>query len=191
MVTNSLGLLVQGQSSDDSREGNSPNSSSTDKNSGMVRGIVGTSVELSLSHDSSKHPNQRSSFGLQGVESHTKPVVEIPHGCSGDFLGGDRGVEQATTTISCALLGRIRVDYSRKETGGHPGDGYGSHREPPNIETDPTHGSSAKVRRTTLLQGRDSGYSEVDDNMEARVGSFQKPFEEDGMEYGGVSDNEC
>ena len=105
LVKNSLGLLVQGQSSDDSREGNSPNSSSIDKNTGMVRGIVGTSVELSLSHDSSKHPNRRFSFGLQGVESHTKPVVEIPHGCSGDFLGGDRGVEQATTTISCALLG--------------------------------------------------------------------------------------
>ena len=93
--------------------------------------------------------------------------------------------------ISCAPLGRIRVDNSRKETGGFSGDGYDSHGEPTNFETNPTHGPSAEVRHTTLLQGGDRGYSEVHDNMEARVGSFQKPFEEDGIEYGGISDNDC
>ena len=191
MVTNRLGHLVQGQSSEDSRRGNSPNSSDTDRNSGMFRGRAGTSMEASLSHNSSKHQNRRSSFGSQRVESHAEPVVEIPHGHSGDFLGGSGGVEQATTAISCAPLGRFRVVNSRRETGGFSGDGYGSHGEPPNFETDPTHGPSVEVRRTTLLQEGDRGYSEVHDNMEARVDSFQKPFEEDEMEYGGVSDNEC
>ena len=71
------------------------------------------------------------------------------------------------------------------------GDGYDSHGESSNIEVDPNDGSSAEVRHTTVLQGGYSGYSEVHVNMEARVDSFQNPFEEDEMEYGGVSDNEC
>ena len=125
------------------------------------------------------------------MESHAKSVVEIPHKHSKDFLGGGRGVEKAMTAISCAPLGRIWVDHLRKETGGFRGDGYDSHGESPNIEADPNDGSSAEVRHTTVLQGGYSGYSEVHVNMEARVDSFQKPFEEDGMEYGGVSDNEC
>ena len=148
-------------------------------------------MEASLSHNSNKHQNQRSSFGSQGVESHAKPVVEIPYRHSGDFLGGSEGVEQATTAISCAPLGRIRVDNSRKEIGGFSGDGYGSHGEPPNFETDPTHGPNAEMRHAPLLQGGDCGYSKIHDNLEARVDSFQKPLEEDGMEYGGVSDDEC
>ena len=47
--------------------------------------------------------------------------------------------------ISCAPLGRIPVDNSRKETGGFSGDGYDSHGEPTNFETNPTHGPSAEV----------------------------------------------
>ena len=125
------------------------------------------------------------------MESHAKSVVEIPHRHSRDFLGGGRGVKKAMTAISRAPLGRIWVDHSRKETGGFWGDGYDSHGESPNIEADPNDGSSAEVRHITMLQGGYSGYSKVHVNMEARVDSFQKPFEEDGMEYGGVSDNEC
>ena len=52
--------------------------------------------------------------------------------------------------ISCAPLGRIRVDNSRKETGGFSGDGYDSHGEPTNFETNPTHGPSAEVRDVQL-----------------------------------------
>ena len=83
--TNGPGHLGQGQSSEDSRKGNSPILSGTDKNLGMVRGRVGISTKASLSHNSSKYPNQRSSFGSQGMESHTEPVAEIPHKHSGDF----------------------------------------------------------------------------------------------------------
>ena len=93
------------------------------------------------------------------------------------------------TAINHALLGRIWVDHSRKETGGFRGDGYDSHEESPNIEAYPNDGSNAEVRHTTVLQGGYSGYFEVHVNTEARVDSFQKPFEEDGMEYGGVSNN--
>ena len=125
------------------------------------------------------------------MESHAKSVVEIPHRHSRDFLGGGRGAEKAMTAISHALLGRIWVDHSRKKTGGFRGDGYDSHGESPNIEADPNDGSSVEVRHTTVLQGGYSGYSEVHVNMEARMDSFQKPVKEDGMEYGGVSDNEC
>ena len=56
---------------------------------------------------------------------------------------------------------------------------------------DPNHGSSAKVQCTTMLQRGYPGHSEEYDTMEARMDSFQKPFEEDGMKYGGVGNNEC
>lgn len=114
----------------------------------MVRGRAGVSVEAPLSLNSNKHPNWRASFGSQSMES---PMVKISHGHSGDFLGGGRGAEQATTAIGRAPLGRIRITYSRKEISGLPGDGYGSHKEPPNFETDPAHGSSTEMRRSTLL----------------------------------------
>ena len=80
---------------------------------------------------------------------------------------------------------------SGKETGGFSGNGYDSYGESPNTEVDPNHGSNVEMRCSPVLQGGYSGYSEVYDNMEARMDSFQKPFEEDGMEYGGVGDNEC
>ena len=78
-----------------------------------------------------------------------------------------------------------------KETSGCAGYGYDSFWESPNTEVDPNHGSSAEVRCTPVLQGGYSRHFEVYDSMEARMDSFQKPFEEDGMEYGGVGDNEC
>lgn len=118
-------------------------------------------------------------------------MVKIPHGHSEDFLGGYKGVEQAATTISRAPLGQFWVDNSRKETGGFSGDGYGSYEEPPNIEIDPTCGSNAEVQHTTLLQGGDYGYSKVHDHLEAKVDSFQKSYKEDGMEHGGINDNDC
>ena len=79
----------------------------------------------------------------------------------------------------------------KKETGGFSGNGCDSYRESPNTEVDPNHGSSAEVRCSPVLQGGYPGHSEVYDNMEAKMESFQKPFENDGMEYGGVGDNKC
>ena len=80
---------------------------------------------------------------------------------------------------------------SGKETGGFSRNGYDSNGESPNTKVDPNHGSSAKVRCSPVLQGGYPGHSEVYDNMEAKMESFQKPFENDGMEYGGVGDNKC
>nr|POE46462.1 hypothetical protein CFP56_59012 [Quercus suber] len=148
-------------------------------------------METYFPHNAKEHQNWGPVVGSQCVEPHTQPVVEVPHGHSSSFLGSSRGAEQATMTISCAPLGRIRMDNTRKETSGFSGNGYDSHRELSNIEIDPNHGSSAKVRCTTVLQGGYSRHTEVYDHMETRLDSFQKPFEEDGMEYGGVSDNEC
>nr|POE59529.1 hypothetical protein CFP56_43412 [Quercus suber] len=90
-----------------------------------------------------------------------------------------------------APLGRIQMDNTRKETGGFLGNGYDSHRESPNPEIDLNHDSSAEVRCTLVLQGGYPGHSEVYDSMEARMDSFQKSFEKDGMKNGGVGNNEC
>ena len=106
-------------------------------------------------------------------------------------MGNSRGVEQTTKAISRAPLGRIRMANTGKETGGCARNGYDSYGESHNTEVDPNHGSSAEVRCSPVLQGGYSGHSEVYDSLEARMDSFQKPFEEDGMEYGGVGDNEC
>lgn len=102
MAMNRMGYMVQGQSSGDTGRGNSLNPSDANRNSGMVRGRAGVSMEAPLSLNSNKHPNWRASFGSQSMES---PMVEISHGHSGDFLGGGRGAEQATMAIGRAPLG--------------------------------------------------------------------------------------
>ena len=106
---NQLGYLVQEKSGGDSRQGYSTNSCNTDRDSGLVQGRAGTSMEATIPHNSNEHQNWGSAVGPQCVESHAQLVVEIPHGHSDDFLGSSRGVEQAETTISYALLGRIQM----------------------------------------------------------------------------------
>ena len=188
---NWLGFMVQEESSGDSRRGYSTNSCETDRDSGLVRGRTGASLEADIPHNSNEHQNWGPTVGPQCMESHAQPVAEIPHGHFGDFMGSSRGIEQTMKAISHVLLGRIRMVNTGKETGGCAGNGYDSYGESPNTEIDPNHGSSAEVRCTLVLQGGYSGHSEVYNSMEARMDSFQKPFEEDGMEYGGVGDNEC
>ncbi|XP_030929600.1 uncharacterized protein LOC115955566 [Quercus lobata] len=186
---NRLGYLVQEKSGGDSRRGYSTNSCNTNRDSGLVQGRAGTSMEATIPHNSNEHQNWGSVVGPQCVESHAQPVVEIPHGHSSDFLGSSRGVEQAETAIGHALLGRIQMVNPGKESGGFSGNGYDSYGESHNTEVDPNHGSSAEVRCSPVLQGGYPKHSEVYDNMEAKMESFQKPFEEGGMEYGEVDDN--
>uniref|UniRef100_A0A7N2KQX8 DUF4283 domain-containing protein n=1 Tax=Quercus lobata TaxID=97700 RepID=A0A7N2KQX8_QUELO len=188
---NRLGYLVQEKSGGDSRRGYSTNSCNTNRDSGLVQGRAGTSMEATIPHNSNEHQNWGSVVGPQCVESHAQPVVEIPHGHSSDFLGSSRGVEQAETAIGHALLGRIQMVNPGKESGGFSGNGYDSYGESHNTEVDPNHGSSAEVRCSPVLQGGYPKHSEVYDNMEAKMESFQKPFEEGGMEYGEVDDNKC
>ena len=76
------------------------------------------------------------------------------------------------------------MDHSREEISGLQGNGHNSLRKSPNLEANPTHGSSDKVRCTPELQRGDFGYSEIHDDLEARMRGVQRPFEEDGMEYG-------
>ena len=71
------------------------------------------------------------------------------------------------------------------------GNGIDAFGESSNIEVNTNHGPSATMQRSSVLQGGYLGHSEVYDNMDARLESFQKPLEEDGMEYGGVGDSEC
>ena len=118
-------------------------------------------------------------------------MVEIPHGHSSNFLGSSEGAEQAKMAISRAPLGRIRLVNPGKETGGFSRNGYDAYGELSNTEVDPNHGPSVAVRCSPMLQGGYPGHSKVYDNMEAKLESFQKPLEEDGMEYGGVGDNKC
>ena len=82
------------------------------------------------------------------------------------------------------------MDHSREEISGLQGNGHNSLRKSPNLEDDPTHGSSDKVRCTPELQRGDFKYFEIHDDLEARMGGFQRPFEEDGMEYDRHSLNE-
>lgn len=117
-------------------------------------------------------------------------MVKISHRCSRDFLGSGGGFEQAKEAIRGAPLGRIRVDHSRKEASGFQRDGYGSHEESPNSETNPNHGSSAEMRRTSELQRGHPRHFETHDNLEARLGGIQRPVEENRVEYGGNGGNE-
>lgn len=93
--------------------------------------------------------------------------------------------------INCALLGRIQLVNPGKENGGFLGNGNDAYGESSNTEVDPNHGPSAAMQCSSMLQGGYPGHSEVYDNMEARLESFQKPLEENGMEYGGVGVSEC
>lgn len=48
-----------------------------------------------------------------------------------------------------------------------------------------------KCNDTLELQRRDFGYFETHDNLEVGMGGIQRPIEEDGMEYGRHSLDEC
>ena len=82
------------------------------------------------------------------------------------------------------------MDHSREEASGFQRDGHGSHGESPNSEADPNYGTGSKIRCALKLQGGHSRHTEVHANLEARLDGIQGPIEEDGVEYGGSSDNE-
>ena len=99
-------------------QGNNPDKSGSNRNSGLVRGKVRASMETFIPYKPSKHQIRESTFGPQCAEPHAQPVMEIPYEHSGDLLGGGGGAEQAMTAINRASLGRIRVAYIREEAGG-------------------------------------------------------------------------
>ena len=148
-------------------------------------------MEEYLPNNTKQHQIGESSIGAQGLVPHAQPVVEVPHGYTGGFVGSSGRTKQAEETIRCASLGQIRVDYSREEASGLQGDGYGSLGEPPDPEIDPDYGSSEEMRCTSELQRGYSRHLEVYDGLETRLGCIQGASEGDGVEYGGSSGNEC
>ena len=147
-------------------------------------------MEAHISHNPIQHQNWESGTGPFGLESHTQPVVEIPHGCSSDFDGSIGGVEQVAAAISCAPLGRIELDHPRKETGGLQRSSHNPHGKPPFSKAHSNPCTSAKTRCTPFLQGGHSRHPEIYDDMETELDEVQRYSEEDGMEYGGSSCNE-
>ncbi|KAF3973652.1 hypothetical protein CMV_002946 [Castanea mollissima] len=85
-------------------------------------------------------------------------------------------------TINRATLGRIQVDHTREEASGFQGNGHSSLGKSSYLEADSTYGSGAKVRGTPKLQRGDFRYSKTHDNLEAGMGSVQRPIEKDGLE---------
>lgn len=83
------------------------------------------------------------------------------------------------------------MDHTRKEASRFQGNGHSSLGKSPNLEANSTHSSGAKVQCTLELQRRDFGYFETHDNLEVGMGGIQRPIEEDGMEYGRHSLDEC
>ena len=185
-----MGHLVQEPSGGNTRQDNSLDKSGTDGNSGMVRGGAGSGLETYISHNTREYQIGESSSGTHGMDSHAQSVVEISHGCSRNLMGSGGGSEQETEAIRSAPLGRIRVDHSREEAGGFQRDGHGSYGEPPNSENDPNHGSGTGMRCASELQRGHPRHIEAHVNLEARLGSVQRPVEENGMEYGGSGENE-
>ena len=96
-------------------------------------------------------------------------MVEVYHGHPGGIVGDGGQIEQATTAISCALLGQIRMAHSGKEASGLQRKGYNSHGESSNVEADLTSNSSSDMRHSPMLQGGHNGHSKVYDDMETRV----------------------
>ncbi|XP_075633855.1 uncharacterized protein LOC142606378 [Castanea sativa] len=95
---------------------------------------------------------------------------------------------QAKEAIHCAPLGRIRVDHSREEACGFQRDGHDTHGKSSNSKIDPNHGSGEDMQCTSELQRGYLGHSEAYDNLETGLGDVQGSFEEDGVEYGGSSE---
>ena len=146
-------------------------------------------MEAHISHNPIQHQNWESGAEPSSLESHTQPVVEIPHGCSNGFDGGIGGVEQAAAAFSYALLGRIELDHPRKETSGLQRSSYNPHGKPPFSEAHSNPCASAKIRCSPLLQGGRSRHPEIYDDMEIRLDRVQR-YSEDGMKYGGSRCNE-
>ena len=185
-----IGHLVQESSGGNPRRDNSSDKSSFEGNSGLVQGRVGSGLETYFSHNCKEYQTGESSFGTQGMDSHTQSVVEISHGCSTNFVGSGGGSEQAKEAIRSATLGRIRVDHSGEEACGFQRDGHSSHVEPPNSKADPNYGADSEMQCALELQGGHSRHTEVHANLKARLDGIQGPIEEDGVEYGGSGGNE-
>lgn len=69
------------------------------------------------------------------------------------------------------------------------GIGFIQHRELPHNEIVLTSQDSEEMRSTSVLHGRHTRDIEIYGTMEARLGSFQGPSEEIGMEYDGSCNN--
>ena len=185
-----LGHMVPKQDCDNTERDDCTDQGQSDGDAGLVRERAGPSLEAHISHNPIQHQNWESGTGPSGLESHTQPMVEIPHGCSSGFDGGIGGAEQVVAAISCAPLGRIELDHPRKETGGLQRSSHNAHGKPPFSETHSNPCASAKIRCTPLLQGGHSRHPEIYDDMETGLDGVQRYSEEDGMEYGGSSCNE-
>ena len=65
------------------------------------------------------------------------------------------------------------------------GDGGGTHGKLPNTEIASDSSPNPEMRPIDLLQGGNHWNSEVHDGMATKLGGFQGPIEETGMEYDG------
>ena len=88
-----VGNLVQEPSGGYSRGVHSSDKSGSNGNTGVVRGRAEAGVETSVSYNPRKYQIGGSSFGTQGMGSHTQSVVELPNGCARDLVGSIRGAE--------------------------------------------------------------------------------------------------
>ncbi|KAF3942845.1 hypothetical protein CMV_030536 [Castanea mollissima] len=77
IAKNWLGHMVQEKGGGDSRRGHSPNSSGTYRNSRMVQGRTGSSVETTIPHNSFEYQNWGAASRPQCVESHAQSMVEF------------------------------------------------------------------------------------------------------------------
>nr|POE75023.1 hypothetical protein CFP56_15811 [Quercus suber] len=94
-----------------------------------------------------------------------------------------RGVEQAQTAISVALLGRVGVADTREKSDRFQGFSNSALGEFSHIEIIPSAQNGNELRSPGLLQRGSEGDTELPNSVEARLGSFQRPSSEDGMEH--------
>ena len=113
----------------------------------------------------------------------TESMVGVSHGYAANFGEGSTGIEQVKAAIGCAPLGRIRVANTGEESDRLQGVGDRVSGEYADVETVPDSQASHKVRSALVLQRRNSGDLELYDGVETRLGGFQGPAEEVGMEH--------
>nr|POE84786.1 hypothetical protein CFP56_75949 [Quercus suber] len=129
------------------------------------------------------HENRESGIGSLSVGNNTKSLVEIPHRHAIDLGSGSGGVEQAQAAISAASLGRVGVADTREKSDRFQGFSNSAPREFSHVETIPSAQNGNELRSPSLLQRGCEGDTELSNNVETRLGSFQRPSSENGMEH--------
>nr|POE69922.1 hypothetical protein CFP56_73520 [Quercus suber] len=178
-----LGNVAQEQGCSYPRRSYCSDSVNSHGHNGRNRGEFLHNMEIHISNHSRKHENKESGIGSLSVGNNTKSLVEIPHKHAIDLGSGSGGVEQAQAAISVASLGRVGVADTREKSDRFQGFSNSAPGEFSHVETNPSAQNCNELRSPSLLQRGSEGDTELSNNVETRLGSFQRPSSENGMEH--------